>query len=99
MHPSIEGFVTIDIDDHLVVQCLEDAVSRVWHFLFAEVPESCLVCVSSDEVNLQVNDLLEENAECSMHTAHLLRCKIVVDVKNTNSNQSKAYPGDGFSCG
>ena len=86
MHAMSIGSIAVDVHDHLVVKGLNDAVTRVWNFLFIEEPACCLVSIAPEEVNLVVNDLLEEDLELSMDLVHLTSCTDVIDVKDSNSN-------------
>ena len=60
MHAISIGSIAVDVHDHLVVKGLNDAVTRVWNFLFVEEPACGLVGIAPEEVNLVVNDLLEK---------------------------------------
>ena len=86
MHAMSIGSIAVDVHDHLVVKGLNDAVTRVWNFLFVEEPACGLVSIAPEEVNLVVNDLLEKDLELSMDLIHLAGRTDVIDVKDSNSN-------------
>ena len=90
MHAMLVSRVAVNIHNHLVIESLKDAVTRVWDFLFIEKPACSLIGIAPEEINLVIYDLLEEDLEFSMDLTHLTGRTDIVYVKDSNSNSGQA---------